>query len=102
MKTFAVEYRFVPDILERRAAQRDAHFAHLEKTLSEGHLLAAGPFEDPYDGGLILVRFDSRGEAVAWSSQDPYMRAGLVVGLTVREYRIVMAEPALAGFVEAR
>lgn len=102
MKTFAVEYRFVPDILERREPHRGAHFAHLERTVAEGHLILAGPLVDPYDGGLLVVSFENRGEAVAWAAQDPYVRAGLVAGLIIRELRIVMAEPGLAGRVEAR
>ena len=102
MNTFVLTYSFVPNMLERRAPHRDAHFAHLEKAVAEDHLILAGPFDDPYDGGMLLVRFNSRGEVMDWAAQDPYIKAGLAVEVSVRPFTIVMAEPALAALVSPR
>ncbi|MDE3074085.1 MAG: hypothetical protein KGJ86_01535, partial [Chloroflexota bacterium] len=86
MKTYVLTYRFVPNVFERRTPYREAHFAHLEKAIAGGHLVLAGPFDDPYDGGLLLVRFDSQGDVLAWAAEDPYVRSGLVAELTVRAF----------------
>ncbi len=90
-QTFAVTYRFVPNIQERREPHRPAHFEYLRQALEAGHLVLAGPLEDPYDGGLLLMEFDDRGQAMTWVSGDPYVKAGLVNELSVRTFTVLVS-----------
>ncbi len=64
-----------------RAAKRplDAirdHCAHLDGLDDEGCLIAAGPFADATDGGMIVGSFCSLEEAEKFAQADPFVRRG--------------------------
>ena len=84
------------DSLARRQSARTAHLERLQRLLSEGRLLLAGPFpaidaEDPgpagFTGSLIVAAFDDLGAAQTWADADPYVAAGV--------YREVRVQPFL-------
>ena len=85
-----------PGTLQTRLAVRPEHVARLEALRDEGRLLLAGPMPaidspDPgpagFPGSLIVAEFDSLASAEAWAQNDPYVRHGVFVRITVRPFR---------------
>lgn len=89
-RTFAVTYRYVPEMAERRTPHRPDHLAHLKQAAEEGRLLLAGAYADPVDGALLVVRAEHAGEVYAWLARDPYAQAGLLQGVAVREITLAI------------
>jgi uncharacterized protein len=62
----------------KRAAHRDAHFAHIEKIMD--HIAIAGPLKTEngdFAGSLVVVKADSHKEAEAILRSDPYFTGGV-------------------------
>jgi len=92
MSVFAVQYGYVdrPDDLTQ---VRPEHRQFLAGLLTEGVLLASGPFDPAADsslpagqapGALLLVRASSVEAAQAALDEDPFYRAGLIETRTFR------------------
>jgi uncharacterized protein len=65
-----------PDHDEAEAnALQDAHMAHLAELHEAGHLLAAGPLDDPHFRGLSILRVEPE-RARELKEADPAVRAG--------------------------
>jgi uncharacterized protein YciI len=90
MATYMLTYTYAPEMAERRAPHRADHLAHLNQAKQAGRLSLAGAFNDPVDGALLLVEADNPGEVLAWCSNDPYARAGLIRGVSVRELTVAV------------
>jgi uncharacterized protein YciI len=75
-----------------RAANRDAHLAHLEGFAK--NIVIAGPLlaEDGATmiGSLLLMEFTDRREAEAFAAGDPYRKAGLFQSVTITPWRKVL------------
>jgi len=52
------------------------HVKHLQELERRGQLVMCGPFSD-YPGGMVIVRANSREEAVLIAEEDPYVRSGI-------------------------
>lgn len=96
---YAIICEEMPGALERRMANRPAHVERLKALQSEGRLILAGPHpiidsEDPgpagFSGSLIVAEFASREAAIAWASDDPYCKAGVFAGVTVKPFKKVL------------
>ncbi|MEN1957196.1 YciI family protein [Luteimonas sp. MJ204] len=96
---YAIEGRDGADVLDRRAAAREAHLARLHALRDEGRLLLAGPCpaidsEDPgpagFTGSIVIAGFESLEEARAWADADPYVAAGVYASVEVRPFRRVL------------
>ncbi|MCG8970341.1 YciI family protein [Streptomyces sp. CL12-4] len=86
MPVYAVTYTYTDDSAGRDA-HRPAHKEYLAGLGDRGVNLCSGPFgsqEDP--GALLLIRADSREEAVRHTEGDPFRRRGLVRTVTAREW----------------
>jgi uncharacterized protein len=57
------------------AALQDAHLDHLATLHEQGHVLAAGPLDDPRFRGLTVMRADVE-EARRLKEADPAVKAG--------------------------
>jgi hypothetical protein len=57
------------------AALQDAHLDHLATLHEQGHVLAAGPLDDPHYRGLSLLRTTPE-EARRLKEADPAVQAG--------------------------
>ncbi len=90
-RTFMLSYTYVPEIVDRRQPYRAEHLERLRKARDDGFLIMAGATSDPVDGALIVVEAKDPGEVFAWAAGDPYTRAGLIRGLTVREVMVGVA-----------
>jgi uncharacterized protein len=89
-KTFMLTYAYVPEMLERRQPHRTAHLAHLEDAKNRGMLQLAAAFADPVDGALFVIQADEAVEIFAWLANDPYNKAGLIRGASVREINVAV------------
>lgn len=66
-----------PELDEEQANRmQDAHMAHLADLHEAGHLLAAGPLQDPEMRGLSILDVPPK-EARALKEADPAVQAGL-------------------------
>ena len=87
--THVLFYRYVDDILERRAPHREAHLQRLEALRAADRLIVAGAFGDPPAGAVIGMRGLTREEVEAWADTDPYVTAGLVLERSVEPWKLV-------------
>jgi uncharacterized protein YciI len=96
---YAIISEDVDNSLAIRQAARPEHVRRLEKLLSQGRLLLAGPHpaidaEDPGDAGftgsLVVADFDSLEDARAWADDDPYSSAGVYQRVIVKPFKRVL------------
>ena len=91
MPYFAIHCIDKPDTAELRAANRPAHLAHLS-TVGE-HVLVAGPLlrtDGRAMGSLLIIDFDDREAAIAFSTADPYHQAGLFESRSITNWHKVL------------
>nr|WP_184291883.1 YciI family protein [Nocardiopsis algeriensis] len=91
MAVYAVTYVYAEGSAAARDEHRPAHRAYLDELSAKGVNLCSGPF-GPEDepGALLLLRADTRVDAVAHTEQDPFRRNGLVTDVQVREWTPVL------------
>ncbi|WP_425307427.1 YciI family protein [Ammonicoccus fulvus] len=87
MAYFAVSYDFVDD-KDRFDELRPAHQAHLRAGTPQCEVVAGGRLLDGPAGALVIVRADSVEHVAQFLDTDPFDRAGLVTGRTIREWTI--------------
>ena len=85
-----------PNSLDKRLANRLAHLARLTELQNEGRLVLAGPMPaidsvDPgpagFTGSLIVAEFSDLESAKSWANTDPFVGAGVYIGVTVKPFR---------------
>lgn len=80
-------YDYVPDILERRDAYREAH---LERIRASPAIVMAGGLGDPVCGAAIVFGPGADvGEIEAFAAGDPYVEAGLVTARRIEPWNVV-------------
>jgi len=94
MKTWALTYTYVPDILEKRAPHREGHLALANDGLAKGTIISGGPLlggtpAKPV-GALFLFRASSESVVADFVAKDPYISAGLVPSYKIEEYSVVV------------
>ncbi len=52
------------------------HCAHLDRLDAEARLIAAGPFADAADGGMVVGSFSNLEEAEKFAQADPFVQGG--------------------------
>jgi uncharacterized protein YciI len=87
MATFAVTYTYAatPEAL---AEIRPTHRVYLSQLLSDGVLLASGPFTDA-DGALLIVSADSVEEVAKILDLDPFDIAGFISERAITQWNPV-------------
>ena len=80
-------YDYVPDILERRTAHREAHLALIARRKADGDLLLAGAVGDPPTGAVLV--FADGADAEAFVRDDPYAQNGLVAAWRTAPWTLV-------------
>jgi uncharacterized protein YciI len=83
-------YRYVPDILERRGAYRDAHLALLADLHRAGVVVMAGAAGDPVDAAVFVFAGDDPQPVREFVAADPYVAAGLVVSHEIMPWTVVV------------
>jgi uncharacterized protein len=93
MALFVISYIDKPNSLALRMANREAHLAYAHADDKPAKVKLGGPYLDKKGdmaGSLIIVEAPSRADAVAFTENDPYVRAGLFSSIDVRSYRVTM------------
>lgn len=89
VKTFALEYTYVPNMIERRVPVRAAHFKFTEPYLANKTLVAGGAYMPSLEGGLLIFRA-KRSVVEQFAKGDPYTVEGLVTEYKIREWNVVV------------
>ncbi len=82
--------RDIPDSLQIRLDNRDAHLAYIAET---GVVEMAGPFLDPDGqmcGSMIIMNVNTIAAAQVWADNDPYEKAGLFKHVRIEEWKKVI------------
>ncbi len=96
---YAIISEDVENSLPKRATARPAHIERVEKLVTEGRLIIAGPHpavdsndpgESGFTGSLIIAEFDSLHAAQEWADADPYVAAGVYGKVTVKPFKQVL------------
>ena len=91
----------VENSLPLRKSAREAHLARLQELQQAGRLILAGPNpamdsndagEAGFTGSLIVAEFSDLGQAQAWADADPYIAAGVYVGVSVKPFKQVFPQ----------
>ena len=90
LSTFLVLYHYPPDMAERRTPHREAHLAWLREHADAGRLIFAGATTDPVDTGVLVWRAESAHAVRQILLDDPYAKADLITGVTVRRMGVVV------------
>lgn len=77
MSIFAVEYVYNPDHEDLRAQHRPVHRQWLEGLVSDGRVLASGPFADG-TGALLVFSAETEADLNQLVSEDPFAQAGAI------------------------
>ena len=86
----------VTDSASLRKNARPAHLKRLEKLVTEGRVIIAGPLpaidaEDPgpagHTGSLTVAEFKSLEDAHEWAANDPYAIAGVYKSTVVKPFK---------------
>ncbi|MCC6831105.1 MAG: hypothetical protein IT200_07135 [Thermoleophilia bacterium] len=88
----ALHYEYPPDMQERRAPYRDGHLALIAAWHADGRIVIAGALGDPPARGLLVFR--DAAQAEAFTAEDPYVAAGLVVSRAIVPWTVVTPLPA--------
>lgn len=88
-RTFLIVYGYVPEMSERRTPHRSAHLAHVKDAEASGRLTFAAATMDPVDAAYLVVSAPNEADVHAWIAADPYMKAGLIRSVVIREIAVV-------------
>lgn len=94
MPVFAVVHTYTEDSAGRDE-HRPAHREYLNALGDRGVNLCSGPFgprEAP--GALLLIRADTKEQAVRYTDDDPFRLHGLVRAVTAQEWIPALGPPA--------
>lgn len=89
MALIAVTLEFSEDD-ERRLQVRPTHREYLATLLAAGKLHESGPFTDD-SGALLIYDVADVAEAQELLANDPYTPAGIIAGVTMKEWNRVMS-----------
>lgn len=89
MSVFAVEYVYGAESAESRNEHRPAHREWLNHLVSQGTVLASGPFVDDA-GALLLFVADSEAELNDLLKQDPFAAVGVISAVKTTQWNPVI------------
>ncbi len=87
----------MPDSLDIRKTNRDAHIAWLKTENDTVKLLTAGPWLDDEGvmrGSMLIVEAADKSAVENWLSLDPYRAAGLTRSTLIKGYIWAIGAPA--------
>ena len=93
MALFVISYIDKPNSLALRMANREAHLAYAHADDKPAKVKLGGPYLDEKGdmaGSLLIVEAPTHADAIAFTENDPYVRAGLFSSIDVRPYRVTM------------
>lgn len=87
---FMLTYKYVPDVVTKRAPFRAAHLQLAQQYASEGKLLLGGAFTDPIDSAAVIFKTDAEEDVEKFVQADPYVQQGIVTDWKIREWTVVV------------
>ena len=90
-KTWALEYFYVQNMLEKRTSHRPAHLEYCEPFIQNKVLIAGGAILPEVERGL-LVFHSEKGVVDKFAKNDPYVLNGLVPRYTIKEWAIAVGK----------
>ncbi|KAG2497806.1 hypothetical protein HYH03_004077 [Edaphochlamys debaryana] len=93
-KYFLLEYKYVPDILEKRGPFRAAHIEGAKKQAEAGKMVLGGAFGESPEGALFVFRDTTAEEVEKFVQADPYVQNGLVPSWKIKPYAVVVGPHA--------
>jgi uncharacterized protein YciI len=90
MAKFAAVLTYIPDA-GRVSEIRPSHREYLSGLLKAGKLYRSGPFPDG-SGALIVYEAEDLAEAQVLLANDPFSKNGVINGVTLKEWNVVMGE----------
>lgn len=93
-KTFALTYKYVPDILEKRGPFREAHLKLANDLEAEGVILSGGPFLEGTRpvGALFVFHCPNKSIVENFIKSDPYVQNKLVPSFEIREWSVLVGK----------
>lgn len=89
MSVFAVEYVYGAEFGADRDEHRPAHREWLNRLVSQGSVLASGPFADDA-GALLLFVADSEAQLNELLKQDPFAATGVISAVKITQWNPVI------------
>lgn len=89
MPTFATTYTYAADSDAARDEVRPSHRAFLQQMTEQGRLLVSGPYVGEPAAALLVYAGETADEVRDLVAGDPFVTAGLVDEITVREWTTV-------------
>ncbi|CAK0738959.1 hypothetical protein CVIRNUC_001117 [Coccomyxa viridis] len=86
-----LQYKYVPDILEKRGPFREQHLAAASQKKDEGKVVLAGALADPVDSALFIWKNSSQEEIEQFVKDDVYVHNKLVSDWSIRPYMVMIA-----------
>lgn len=87
---FMLTYKYVPDVLVKRAPHRAAHLQLAQQYSSEGKMLLGGAFADPVDSAAVIFKVETAEDVEKFVKADPYVQQGIVTEWKIREWTVVV------------
>lgn len=88
MAKFAAILEYTSDA-DALSEVRPTHRAYLGTLIEAGKLDRSGPFPDG-SGAMIIYEAEDLAEAQELLGNDPFSKAGLITGVQLKEWKIVM------------
>ena len=82
-------YEYCENQTEKRKPYRDDHIAHSDKAQNGGILIMAGPFQDNFDGAILIFKCKNKETVETHAKEDPYVKNGIVTKWKVRPWKLV-------------
>ena len=89
---FLLNYKYVPDVLEKRGPYREEHIALANQFIEDGSCLSGGPTGDvgmEVPKGALFV-FNDAASAKRYAEGDPYVANGIVTDYWIEEWNVVV------------
>lgn len=83
-------YKYVPDVVTKRAPLRAAHLQLAQQYSAEGKILLGGAFADPIDSAAVVFKTDTKEDVEKFVHADPYVQNGIVTEWKIREWTVVL------------
>uniref|UniRef100_A0A7S0V6G9 YCII-related domain-containing protein n=1 Tax=Polytomella parva TaxID=51329 RepID=A0A7S0V6G9_9CHLO len=85
-----LNYKYVPDILEKRGPYRNEHLENAKIKAEAGKVVMVGATGAPVDGAVFIFRNSTPEEIEKYAKADPYVVNGLVPSYTIKPYTVVV------------
>ena len=92
LKLFVLEYKYVENVVEKRAPIRGAHLEYANKYVTDNILLAGGALVPSFVKGMLLFRTTDIEVVKSFARNDPYVIKGVVTSFEVSEWAVAVGK----------